>query len=212
MAAVLLLVFLGPPLVAWPVRRVDPAGGNVVVALAGELALLALAGVVLLAARRDDARPLASLGLGPLRLASIAWGLLLAAFFVFVYGPLVVRAVLAFDPHAFAAGLRGFERLPLGLETGAVVVGGSVEELLYRGYALERIARLTGSTWTAAVVTVLAFGAAHVPFWGGVFSLSTVLAGTILTLFYVWRRDLWSTIVAHVVTDAVGLIVAPPPG
>jgi len=61
------------------------------------------------------------------------------------------------------------------------------------------------------VVTVLAFGAAHLPFWGGWFSLSTVLAGAVLTAFYIWRRDLWSTIVAHVVTDTVGPIVAPPP-
>jgi membrane protease YdiL (CAAX protease family) len=48
----------------------------------------------------------------------------------------------------------------------AVVVGSIAEEVLYRGYAVECIASLTGSYWFGGIISVSVFGLAHVPLWG----------------------------------------------
>jgi membrane protease YdiL (CAAX protease family) len=61
----------------------------------------------------------------------------------------------------------------------------------------------------AAAVTVLVFAAVHLPMWGAGPVLSFVVSGVVVTAFYVWQRDLTATIVAHVVTDAMGLLIVP---
>ena len=89
-----------------------------------------------------------------------------------------------------------------------MIVGGITEELLYRGYAVERIATLRGSYWLGDLISVLVYGLAHVPMWGWGPALTTILSGGILTLFFVWRGDLVANIIAHVVTDLAGIVLA----
>lgn len=60
------------------------------------------------------------------------------------------------------------------------ITAGVVEEPLYRGYAVERLASLTGGYWR-----------------GG--SLAVVASGLVVAL-----------IIAHVIGDAVGLVILPP--
>jgi len=77
-----------------------------------------------------------------------------------------------------------------------------VEEILFRGYAIERLQELTGSILSAAVISWLAFTAMHINSWGVVFLIYPGFHGVILTLLYVWRRNLSSNIIAHWVVDA----------
>ncbi|WP_197707055.1 CPBP family glutamic-type intramembrane protease [Calothrix sp. NIES-3974] len=58
------------------------------------------------------------------------------------------------------------------------------EEGLYRGYATERLASLTGNYWIGSAIALLAFGLAHVPMWGWIPGLTTILSGGLLTLLY----------------------------
>jgi len=85
------------------------------------------------------------------------------------------------------------------------VLGGIIEEFLYRGYAFERLSLLLRSRIAAAVVVSLLFAYAHVPLWG--FAVSTVLVvpGICATAFYAWRRDLAANVIAHVATDLLGI-------
>ena len=62
--------------------------------------------------------------------------------------------------------------------------------------------------WLAALISLLAFTFAHLGFWGWPHLLIAGLAGGILTGLYLWRRDLVCNMIAHLVTDAVGLLVA----
>lgn len=82
-----------------------------------------------------------------------------------------------------------------------------VEETLFRGYGIERITELTGSKWLAALVSWLAFTVAHVSYWslGGL--LIAGFGGLMLTLLYVWRRDLASNMIAHWIADGVGFLL-----
>ncbi|MGL5062092.1 MAG: CPBP family intramembrane glutamic endopeptidase, partial [Microcoleus sp.] len=78
-----------------------------------------------------------------------------------------------------------------------------------RGYANDRLSLLTGSYAIGCLLGTIAFGLVHVPLWGWVSGLATMLSGGLLTLFYLQTGDLVSAIVAHVVTDSIGIAIVP---
>jgi membrane protease YdiL (CAAX protease family) len=65
---------------------------------------------------------------------------------------------------------------------------------------------LTGSTLIASVISLSAFGLAHVPLWGLAPALTTLVSGGIMTLMYVWRRDVVALMIAHVIADLFGIL------
>ncbi|HEV8503281.1 MAG TPA: CPBP family intramembrane glutamic endopeptidase [Casimicrobiaceae bacterium] len=77
------------------------------------------------------------------------------------------------------------------------------EEILYRGYPLERIQQLTGSKWIAFAVSVAVFTFAHLAGWGAAQLIVVSFGAVILALLYLWRRDLLCNMVAHFLVDAV---------
>jgi membrane protease YdiL (CAAX protease family) len=44
--------------------------------------------------------------------------------------------------------------------------------------------------------------------WGWGHLLIGGFAGVILTLLYIWRRNLWVNMIAHFVPDAIGLLLS----
>ncbi|MGQ0639826.1 MAG: lysostaphin resistance A-like protein [Gemmatimonadaceae bacterium] len=92
-----------------------------------------------------------------------------------------------------------------------VVAAGFGEEVVFRGFAFERLRRLLGwSTWAKAltvVVTATAFGAAHYSTQGlpGV-QQATVVALVFGTIFAVTGR-IWPLIIAHAVFDLTALAI-----
>jgi membrane protease YdiL (CAAX protease family) len=82
-----------------------------------------------------------------------------------------------------------------------------VEEILFRGYMIEKIRQLTGSAVLAVAVSVLTFTGAHYAGWGVVQLIPVFGAGVILALLYMWRRDLPSNMLAHFLTDGAGFLL-----
>lgn len=152
-------------------------------------------------------QPLSSIGLHPLKWQSILWGLAFAGFFSFIYAPFLIGVINKLGFTGFEGGLAKLTPLPNWYLVLAVVIGGVVEEVLYRGYATERLSLLTGSYWLGCMLSLSAFGLAHVPLWGWVPAFTTVLSGGLLTLFYLATGDLLTAIVAHIVTDSAGIII-----
>jgi uncharacterized protein len=152
-------------------------------------------------------QPLSSIGLHPFRWNSVLWGLLFTAFLIFIYSPFLIKIIGWFGVSGFSNGLDKLASLPLWYLTIAVIIGGIVEEGLYRGYATERLSMLTGNYWLGSAIALIAFGLAHVPIWGWVPALTTILSGGLLTLLYLGTGDLLASIVAHIVTDSVGIIL-----
>lgn len=106
--------------------------------------------------------------------------------------------------------LRKLGELPLLLRAGLVLTAGITEEFMYRGFALEELAALMGKRRLAAVVSVVCFTAAHSARVG--FSPTLLLvgcAGAVLTILYLWRRNLPVCMLMHVIVDGIGLIVVP---
>src|SRR5207253_2949597 len=99
-----------------------------------------------------------------------------------------------------------FEKLPLWLITLIVFRAGIVEELFYRGYAIERL-RLIGLGWFWSVaIPLVIFSLGH---WSGGAAniLIAFAAGLILTGFYLWRRDLVANMIGHGLVDFIANVL-----
>ena len=93
--------------------------------------------------------------------------------------------------------------LPFWLQPVVVLSAGFTEEVLFRGYAIERMTELTGNRWLGAIVPIFIFGAIHAPFWGVGHAVVAGMTGVWLTLIYMWRRNLWTNITAHALLDGL---------
>ncbi len=100
--------------------------------------------------------------------------------------------------------------MPLGLRIALVFTAGICEEMLFRGYAIERLKVLTGNIWVAGLVGTVFFTLGHLPrygFSGGLFGVA--LIGAILSSIYIWRRSLTACIALHWFVDGVSMLIVP---
>jgi len=152
--------------------------------------------------RRGEHLPLRSIGLGTARWwKSILWGLVIA-----IVSAVVVGALAYLTSYGHGPGSAAFEKLPLWLITAIVFRAGVVEELFYRGYAIERLRMIgLGRFWSVAIPLVI-FSLGH---WSGGAAniLIAFAAGLILTGFYLWRRDLVANMIGHGLIDFVANVL-----
>ncbi|WP_149535525.1 CPBP family intramembrane glutamic endopeptidase [Siccirubricoccus phaeus] len=194
---------LGPPAIAALGRAGPPGLGP---ALLGQAALLLLALFLLLLVLVWEGRGLDSLGFGaPFLTHSLPLGLGLAALFILVVGPLLLRLPAWLGFGGFEAGIARLHRYPRWYLALAACLGGAVEELLYRGFAYTRLAEALPA-WLAGLAVVAAFALAHLPLWGTGPALATALSGALLTAAFAWSGDLPALMLAHVTTDLAGLL------
>ncbi len=199
------LAMLGPGAVAWLSRPVS--GQFTLRASVSGLGLFCLLIICVVAIARLGEQ----LGLNQMGFKRTSWrsapsAILLALFFMFVLGPIAYGALAYVAPGSFDSGERSLAGLPLWYVGVTIIIVAAGEEWLYRGYAIERLEELTGSTFAAGIISLLMFGMAHLPLWGLSAALSTVASGAIFTVLYIWRRDIVALAVAHVLIDLYGLI------
>lgn len=123
----------------------------------------------------------------------------MAAIYTFVFPALHLQANVA-EIHKLLDTPYWFRVL---LVTRAAVM----EETLFRGYGIERLRELTGSSWVGGIVTWALFTLAHLSAWGWAQLLIAGWGGLVLTLLYLWRRDLICNMTAHWITDGVGFLM-----
>ena len=152
---------------------------------------------------------LTALGFGRLDWLTLPIALALAAFFIFVFGPAAYWFLVTTRLGSFAGGESTLVLLPKWFLILDLVVVAASEEWLYRAYAIERLQALVGRPWLAGALSLGAFGLAHLPLWGPGVALTTLVSGGVFTALYLWRRDIAALILAHVITDLYGLVVAP---
>ena len=160
---------------------------------------MGLVGLILVAiVHFGEGLPLSSIGLTTTHfLKSLLWGVVLAIVCFGVAG--IFIALTHFNGGANAGSL---EKLPVWLVTVIVFRAGIVEELCYRGYAIERLHALGLPRWLAALVPLIIFGLGH---WtGGRLNIAlALLLGAVLALFYLWRRDLAANMIGHTLVDFI---------
>jgi membrane protease YdiL (CAAX protease family) len=161
--------------------------------LAREGCMFASAGLLLWLVRRGEGLPLRSVGIGTSPVwKSLAWGLVIA-----VACLLPAAGLVMLTGYGHGAASQAFAKLPLWVVFIVVVRAGVVEELFYRGYAIERL-------------QALGFG--RIPSWlvplaGAANILIALVLGGILTAFYLWRRDLVANMFGHFLVDFVANVL-----
>ena len=157
---------------------------------------------LLLIIRRGEHLSLRSIGLGTARWwASILWGFVIA-----VVSATAVGGLAHLTGYGHGPGSAAFEKLRLWLITLIVFRAGVVEELFYRGYAIERLRMIgLGRFWSITIPLVI-FSLGH---WSGGAAnvLIALAAGAILTGFYLWRRDLVANMIGHGLVDFVANVL-----
>ncbi len=178
------------------------ASSSITAGLCKELAIWSLAALLIALVRYGEGRPLSSirLGIAPWR-QSLKHGCTLT-------GLCGVTAwiVIMFTGYGTGAGSARFNQDPIWYETLMVLRAGVVEELFFRGYAIERLESIGCGRVPSAGIPLAIFAATH---WtGGIPSIIIALVvGLVLTLFYLWRRDLVANMIGHALSDFLGLVL-----
>jgi len=139
------------------------------------------------------------------------WGAVIEVFELFVSQPLLMRWTgRAPDLELFRA-LHWNVKWTMIAIVGAWTLAAFGEEMVYRGYLMNRVAgvlRSTRAAWLFSVVLVsLLFGASHLD-QGITGQLENFLDGLLLGAIYlVYDRNLSVPIVAHGVTDTIDLLL-----
>jgi len=153
-----------------------------------------------------ERRTLSSIGLRRPTWKSLIFGVAGAAVMIagmaFIY--LVIFPAFGLSDESQIAAAKN---LPFGLLFVVVVRAAVFEEIFYRGFAIERLAEITGLRWLAASISLAAFTYAHLDYWGWAHLVVAGFGGAVLTGMYLWRRDLASNMIAHFLIDAVGLLL-----
>lgn len=184
----------------------QPTDPFIAAALVAEWFLLAA--LLLFWVPRVERKGLESLGMARWRwrylwLGGLVYLLVLAAM---TLSGLVLEAVGLESVRSLQATLGGYA-LPTLL--GLLVTGTILEEVLYRGYLMERLILLTGRAWVAAVVSWLAFTFVHLRFFGLGPTLDVGVLSAALVLLYWRERSIWPCVVVHGINNVLAYFVFP---
>jgi len=175
--------------------------------LAGQIWMWALGAIVLVYVLAVERRPLSSVGWGKLTWKSFAWGIGASVVGFFLVGGVLINIVLVklnLLPHSDV--MRALAAMPFWMRLLIVIRAGVVEELLFRGFGIERLTELTGSRILASAVTLAAFTLGHLSYLSVGQLVVAAGAGLVVTVLYLVRRDLWANIISHFLTDAVSVL------
>ncbi|WP_104103126.1 CPBP family intramembrane glutamic endopeptidase [Arthrobacter sp. 08Y14] len=152
------------------------------------LAVSLLLGYVLLIERR----PLASLGLRRPQGKDLEWALYLFGFYMAWQW-----VVLTFWPPAEDSGTASITSLPVVAVAGMIVSAAVCEEILYRGYPIERLSELTRRPWLAYGFTVPLFVLPHTVFFGPQWLWTSGIGALAIYLLYARTRNLPACMLLH---------------
>jgi uncharacterized protein len=203
----LCLALLGPALLFVPIRKLPGLPERMATRVLELLFLWVLAGLVVAIVIWWEDLPLSSIGL-QLKWQTVVLGLLLALLFKRVVAPLLYWMIRKMGSPGFEIGLAKMVAMPVWFSLFAALTAGVVEETLYRGYAIERLASVTCSYWWASLIALTVHALMHLPMWGWGLVPTFFVSGGVLTLFYIVTQDLVACMIAHTITDAVGFISA----
>jgi len=206
----LAVAFFAAPLLIYIFQSSAPPGlfTNLFV-LKKEISVFAVAAILILLILKGEKLGLDSIGLHSRNWGkSILWGLLGV---VFVGAALaIILFVFSKTGIKFGQGSESdrYKNVSLWVMTVMVLRAGIVEEICYRGYIIERLQKISGSWVVYFLFPLILFGAFHYRQGVGGVIISFV-AGGILALLYLKRRDLKANIITHFLVDFIPNILIP---
>lgn len=167
-------------------------------------AVLVLLGYVAAAERRQ----LSSIGFRAPRGWDMGWALIFGVALFLGAGILDSLVLPALHLKINLATYQSIIGAPVAYRVAIVTRAAVCEEILFRGYSIERLKEWSGSVWLAALATLAVFTLIHLSAWGAAQMIVAAYGGVLLTVLYLWRRNTWANMLAHWVGDC-GLIIAP---
>ena len=139
-----------------------------------------------------ERRPLASIGIRRPTGKQLEWAL-----YLFGFAMTWQWLVHTFWPQGENAGENTIASQPIVAVVGLILSAAIFEEILFRGYPIERLAELTGRRWLAFAITIPLFVAPHIAFFG-VQWLWTAGVGTLaIYALYAKTRNLPACMLLH---------------
>lgn len=193
-----LLIFLGYPFLL----RIFPID-----LFLHEVAMWLLLPLILLWVFRLEKRKLGSIGWKKVSVYMVmaGTGLGVVLFIIFGISTTVIQS-LGLELNQEMAKLISSQSVPflILLAVRAAVV----EEVLFRGYAFERVNEITNSRILAGLLPLIVFTLAHIS-WGAGHLVFVFIAGGLFTIIYSATRNLALVIIAHFVTDILAIVILP---
>ncbi len=164
--------------------------------------------IVLLIMTFFEKQPLSSIGIKKMKVADIGWGV--CGFILGIATFTVTTPLLkAFHLDSTVPVIAKLATLPISLRIFIVMTAGTCEEILFRGYPIERLHDLTGNLSTSAIIPYAVFVGAHFWLWGLTGMIQIGVWTIVITLLYVWRRNLPTCILMHILNDGFAFIALP---
>ena len=173
------------------------------------LALIWVATIALLILiKYGEDRPYASIGLLPITfkeiLLAIGIGIVLS-----ISVPLLTLLASQLLPSAPEGSITDAIQAPWVLLMLSVLTAGITEEIIFRGYLIERLNELTEKPFVAVIISVIAFTLPHLLNWNITHVIGVVLPlGIILSWLYLWKRNIVFNMIVHIVIDLPLVFIA----
>lgn len=191
-----------------PVAKWLAPGSGLGAMLVREAVWWVIAATILVWLRWGEGLPLKSIGMQTINWKSIMFGVFAAIGATVAMA--VQFAVIIPKFHLDAAPALTAQKVilstPYWFRVLLVLRAAVVEEILFRGYLIEKLRRVTGNIWIAVPGSAAAFTYAHLAGWGAVQLIPVAAAGLIFALLYAWRRDLGSNMIGHFIADGLGFL------
>jgi membrane protease YdiL (CAAX protease family) len=148
-----------------------------------------------------ERRRLASIGLRRPSARDLEWAL-------YLFGICMAWqwVVMTFFPSPPSQGTESITSMPVVVVLALVVSSAVFEEILYRGYPIERLAELTGRAWFAFALTIPLFIAPHVVFFGVQWIWTAGVGAVAIYVLYARTRNLVATMILHLALNLPILI------
>lgn len=204
----LILILFGFSFLARPFRSLLNISGvrwSLHFQLAWDWVIVAILLAIVLLIERQ---PLSSIGIHRLTLrhALAGIGVFLGGGLIFMVTAPLLQAVGAGTTQS---GVSQLAELSVATRIATVITAGIAEEIIFRGYLIERLIVLLGKVWLAAAVSLTIFVLGHLSFWGVGGTIQIGLGALLLTVLYAFTRSVPACALAHVLNHIVAFLVIP---
>lgn len=154
-----------------------------------------------------EERPLSSMSgraLDPLAFVAVVGG---GVFVLFAANAVTTPVFDRLGVGGLDEGLAGLGSLSVRHRLFVAGTAGITEEVLFHGYAIERLLELTGSPLLAGGVSFAAFTASHAVGWERGAVARIAVPALLTTVMYLLVRDVVALVCIHALNDAVGLLL-----
>lgn len=152
-----------------------------------------------------EKKPIRSIGIKKISIKDIIW-VVLVLFICFVgyfFSTIIIEKMGLTAQNNYYSDML---ILPISIIIFSILTTSITEEIIFRGYLIERFNLLTNHLFLAAAISYFIFVLYHLPFWGVGGTIQVAIWAIPVTFLYVYTRNLTSCIIVHIITNATILI------